>query len=115
LSDGYWTGFVEGVVSETGPWIVFWSFDQVAVYWVAVDIAKLFDALCPREDIEVVVAWEPEGSLWQFPRDGSLNDSEGDAKGLERWLGDKKVNVFRHYDVAEDMKVVSFADGLQSV
>jgi hypothetical protein len=83
--------------------------------WVAVDVAKLLDAFSLRKDVEVVVAREPEGILGEFLRDRTFDNGRGHAQGFERRFREKKVNVFGHYDVAEDREVVSFADGLQGV
>ena len=82
-------------------------------YWVAVDVAEFFDALWVGEDVEVVVAGEPERFFGEFVRDGTLDDGECHAQWFDWGLGYEEVDVFWHDDVADDVKVVAFADGFQ--
>ena len=57
--------FLVGIDAEAAPLPLIWFFDQVGFNWVAMHVTKLFDLLCFREDVEVMVAGlpnEPFGS-----------------------------------------------------
>jgi hypothetical protein len=57
-------------VVEGRPWPVGGVFDEALFYWVAMEVAELFNALLCGEDVEVVVAREPEGTLFALDGDG---------------------------------------------
>ena len=46
-----------------GPWPVFGFFDQTSSNRVAMHVLQFFDSFVVGEDVEVVVAGLPEGSL----------------------------------------------------
>jgi hypothetical protein len=52
-----------GVGSEAGPWVFGWGGDEASGYGVAVKVAKFLYALGGGEDVEVVIAREPEGGF----------------------------------------------------
>lgn len=51
------------IVAVGGPWPVFGGGDESAGDRVAVHVFELFDSFVSGEDVEVVVAGLPEGSL----------------------------------------------------
>ena len=60
-----------GVGVEAGPGVVAGFGDEAAGDGVAVEVAELFDVLGGRDDVEVVVAREPErgfGELFETER-----------------------------------------------
>ncbi len=67
------------------------------------------------EDVEVVVAGEPEGLFGETCGDFALDDGEGDAESFGWRLGDEEMNVLGHDYVAIDREVVlkagSFEEG----
>jgi hypothetical protein len=53
----------EGVVAEARPEPVFRLGDKPAGHWVSTDVTKLLSVFFRSEDVEVVVAGEPERAL----------------------------------------------------
>jgi hypothetical protein len=53
-------GFAGGVVVEAAPAVVFGLGDEIASYWVAVDVLNLLDVFLDAGHVEVVVAGLPE-------------------------------------------------------
>ena len=49
------TSFSSEPVTITAPWPVLWFLHEAAFDWIAMDVAKLFDELRLREDVEVVI------------------------------------------------------------
>jgi hypothetical protein len=98
------------VVVEGGPRPIGGVFDQALFYWVAVEVAELFDALLCGEDVEVVVAGEPEGALFALDGDGEFQGFDGGAEEDFGWLAYEEVDVFGHDDVAADGEGVADTD-----
>ncbi len=57
---------------EAGPWVFGWGGDEASGYRVAVEIAEFFVVFGGGEDVEVVVAREPEGSFGTLLGDGAF-------------------------------------------
>jgi hypothetical protein len=47
-------------MAVAAPRPVFGIFDEFALYWIAVDVAKLLRKLALREDVEIVITVLPE-------------------------------------------------------
>ena len=54
------------------------------MYGIAVEVAKLLDALCVGEDVEIVIAREPEGSFGELFGDERLRAPRTVERG---WVG----------------------------
>jgi hypothetical protein len=69
-------------------------------------VAQLLDALLLGEDVEVVVAGLPEVGTVAFEEFGglALEDAKGGGERAMFGLGEEKVDVLRHEDVAEEIE-----------
>ena len=63
LGDQGWRRFVEQIVAIGRPSPVFRVGDEAPGDWIAMHVRELFDALVVGEDVEVIVARLPEGTL----------------------------------------------------
>jgi hypothetical protein len=104
---------VEGVVAETGPWVVFGFEDHAAGDWVSVQVAELLDALFFGEDVEVVVAGQPEGFFGELFGDGAFQGANDRRKRVGSRFGEEEVDVFGHHYVAEEFEFVFATDGFE--
>jgi hypothetical protein len=65
--DLYWTLNARCVVIEAAPVPILRAFDQSSMHRVAMDVAQLLDTLGFAPDVEIVVAWFPEGGTLDRP------------------------------------------------
>jgi hypothetical protein len=94
-------------MSKTGPGPVLWFGHQTALHRIPVHVLQLFGVFFFPADVEVIVPDLPEGMLDALPGNRYLQRLYGAVEFASAWLADEKVNVFRHYNVARDEKVVS--------
>ena len=80
-------------------------------------VLQFFDSLGFGEDVEVVVAGQPEVLAGAAEELGgfAFKDAEGGGYGSYLWFGHEEVDVLGHEDVAEDGEVVADAEGLEHV
>jgi hypothetical protein len=78
-----------------------------------VNVTELLDALSRREDVEVVVAGEPEGRLRRETRDLALYRRDRFGKRLDGRLRHQEVDVFGHDDIAVDVERILFPSGFE--
>ena len=79
--DLYGTYFVDGVMVEAAPAVVFGFGDEASGDWVAVDVLDfLFEFAC-GEDVEVVIASLPEVVAGAFEEFGGLAFDDSDGGG----------------------------------
>jgi len=108
-------------VGGAGPGVVRGGFGEASGDRVAVDIAKLFEALVFGVDVEVVVAGLPEGFAGAFEESGGLwfEDSEGGGEVGFGGFGEEEVDVLGHEDAGVDVEVVGlpglFQDGFEGL
>src|SRR5947209_2064929 len=80
---------------------------------IAVDVAKLLDALGFGVYVEVVIARLPKGALGALNRDGNLERLERFGESGDPRLAQEKVDVLGHNDVSGDEEAVAEADGFE--
>lgn len=114
--DGYGEGRAGGVVGGAGPGVVRGGFGEASGDRVAVDIAKLFEALLFGVDVEVV-AREPEGFAGGFEEFGGLlfEDFEGGGQVGFGGFGEEEADVLRHEDVRVDVYAVFLSGFFEDV
>jgi hypothetical protein len=111
--DGDGAGFEDGVGAEAGPGVVFGFCGKAGGDWVAVHVPELLDALLGGEDVEVLVAGKPKGRLRRAARDFALDGGDGFGEDFAGRFGEKKVDVFGHDDVADDVEGILFSPGFE--
>ena len=67
------------------------------------------------EDVEVVVARLPEGTLCETSGDGDLQGLEGFCEGIAGRFAHEQVNVLGHDDVTEEFKLIMSAGTFERV
>ncbi len=67
------------------------------------------------EDVEVVVARLPEGTLRETSGDGDLQGLEGFCEGNAGRFAHEQVNVLGHDDVTEEFKLIMSAGTFERV
>ncbi len=86
---------------------MFRTIDEAARDGIAVDIAQFLDSLLVGEDVEIVIAHLPEGSLRSLHCDGELDCLEGLRQHGGRRFAHEQMHVLGHDDVAHDVEVVT--------
>ena len=109
--------FVGHVMTKTRPAPVLRSFDKSPDDRIPVHILQLFDSLVVGEDVEVVVAGLPEGSLSEALRDRQLERLKRprERQFVVFGFAEEQVDVLGHDDVAEDLVVVTPASEFEGV
>jgi hypothetical protein len=79
-----------------------------------VNVTELLDALSRREDVEIVVAGEPEGRLRGETGGFALYRRDRFGKRLDVRLRQQEVDMLGHDDIAVDVEGILFPSGFEN-
>ena len=101
-------------MTETAPLPVFRTFAQITRHWVAVDVAKFLHKLLDIAHVEIVVTLLPEvrGLADQSARNTLFQRLDCIRKQCVLGFTDKKMHVFRHYNIGVDAEFERSAHAL---
>jgi hypothetical protein len=108
-------GFLQKIVTKTGPAPGLWKFRQTALNRITVHVPQLLNTFVMSKDIEVVIAFLPEGAGSQASGDREFKSLQDLGKWnlrIER-LAHQKMNMLRHDDITENLKVIAATSEFQ--
>ena len=73
---------------KAGPWVFGWFGDEAARHGIAMNVAEFFDALVFGEDVEVVIAREPERAFREMFGDRAFEGAENSGEWVGWWFGE---------------------------